>query len=144
MLQEVEKAEVYMPQLEQLGNYNSVLIATRMEGVVYYEYTITLCVKYEEQDYENECKNVDERYVFLTDTREAQGLGIKDEDLFGEANGFKFYIVKSSISGSVTNHGMLVGKNDLEKKIAYLFYYDETLDSINDIGNFAKDNFVLP
>ena len=156
---DVGNAEKFMPDCDQdLGVYQSVQFGFQETFLLIFgSQTITLIASYDETNYEKEKSAALDRFDFLKEPyQEKDGYYIFPVASF-EYRGYSFSIVPDRdyySDGRLGCHSfMMVGYNDAEKKIAYLYFYDPDLDYLSEenaseeekqkrMSELIKDSFV--
>ncbi len=148
-ISEVADAELYMPQLEELGNYKSFLVGRRTNNDIFIDTTetISLIVHYLEEDFEFVVNQLDNKYDFISSALENY------LDYEAEVNNYYFRVDYNSLcemvsypSGEIVLYpkcSLMIGVNRMENKIAYLYYWDIELQEMNDLDKFIEEKFVL-
>ena len=147
-LYEVYNAELYMPRIDSLGNYESIFVGRKTPGDVFFNTndSIALIVQYDFESYDYEFSRIRDSYRFLV---EAQN---NLQDVEAVVDGFNFQIVKGSncFEGSatgdfeLTGHSILIiGYDEINYRIAYLYHYDHSNSFIEDLDKLIKKQYVL-
>lgn len=130
---DVEKyqADLFMPNLAEIGEYNVVEYFSRKDETIFPEYSMQLVVKYDEDIYLKEKERLKTAYTYLDKAQEADGnkdvYTIPVEE-FSYA-GFSFKVATFEDTVYPKNFGM-IGVSDEKFEIAYLWIYAPDLDSI--------------
>ena len=147
-ISEVRDAEQHMPRINDLGNYNSFSIIRRCPGDIFIDTTdsITVIVQYDEQNFIKSRDLIDINYQFVKrgkdyvlDT-EATSKGFRlrvvdDPRFYGNrADGYKPFNA---------NKLLIIGINEEDFKIAYLYHWDHSIDSIEDLDGFIENKYYL-
>ena len=148
-ISEVVDAELYMPQLGELGNYKSFLAGRRTCNDIFIDTTetISLIVQYGKDDFNLAIDQIETRYEFVNSALDNY------EDYEAEVHDYYFRVDLNSLcemvnypSGEtvlVPKCSLIIGINEIENKIAYLYYWDAEMQNMNDLDKFIEDKFVL-
>ena len=141
-------ADQHMPRINDLGNYNSFSIIRRCHGDIFIDTTdsITLIVQYDEQNFSKSKELIDINYQFVK-----RG---KDYVLDVEAvlKGFRLRVVDDprfygnradGYKPLNANKLLIIGINEVDFKIAYLYHWDHSIGSIEDLGEFIENKYYL-
>ena len=136
----VRYAEDYMPSIEQCGNYSSILATYKKKTVVFFEiYTVGLFLSYEEEEYYKQKKSILANCDFFN---------AEDEELASDhdavIDGYNIQLVKQEYPLQTYKMGLLIGMDDSNKKICYLFYYDFDLDELDNLDSYVETYFNMP
>jgi len=147
-ISEVYDADLHMPKINDLGNYNSFSIIRRYPGDIFIDTTdsITLLLQYDEQDFGKAVELIDTNYQFVKHGKDyvldteavLKGfwLRVVDDPLFygSRADGYK---------PLNSNKLLIIGINEADSKIAYLYHWDHAIDSIEDLDEFIESKYYL-
>ena len=146
---EVLDAEDFMPSLDELGNYESILVTRKTPNDIFFSTTdaVALVVQYSEEEYTKEVSRVLTEYKFLTE-------GCKYvTDIEANVKGFVFrvtdetndYFISSTTGEGIITAKMIltIGMDDTNFKIAYLYHWDHSLDYIKNLDKFISKYYVL-
>lgn len=146
---EVHDADQFMPDLKNLGEYESVFVGRKdvlTDVLTIFLFGITksvsLIVNYDDEEYLDQKQKVLAKYEFWEE-------GPKDvPDVEARAKGFDFKVVDGEAFGyddySYGSHILfIVGFDEKDSKIAYLCFYDSERDRIKNLDRFIKKSFVL-
>ena len=138
-LSKVEYSESHMPDLEQCGNYSSMNATYTYECFLFFDvYTVGLFLSYSESEYEAQKNNILSNYEFFKPD---------DENLKSDCNAtvknYNIQLVKAEYEYSTIKMGLLIGTDDSNCKICYLFYYDFDLDVMDDLDTYIENYFYL-
>lgn len=148
-IREVANAELYMPQLDELGNYKSFLAGRRTNNDMFIDTTetISLIVHYCEEDFDFVVSQLEYKYEFISSSLENY------LDYEAEVNNYYFRVDSNSLcemvsypSGEIVFYpkcSLIIGINRIENKIAYLYYWDIEIQEMDDLDKFIEDKFVL-
>ena len=148
-LDEICDAELHMPKLENLGDYNSVLITRKTPNDIFISTTdsIALIVQYDQHNFEIATNSIDAKYDFIEFPLE------NCSDFNANVAGYTFRVDSNSLY-KMTEYpsnrvvygpecSLIIGVNALENKIAYLYYWDIEIHEMNDLDEFIEKKFVL-
>lgn len=135
---DIEKyhATLFMPRLEDVGEYKNVAYFIRKDETVFPEYTMQLVVEYDEDEYLKEKERLKTAYTYLEKAQKADW----NDDVYAipvaefSYAGFSFRVAAFQDTVYPKNFGM-VGVSDEKFAIAYLWVYAQDLDSICEVGN---------
>ena len=133
-LAKVHGAEDGMPKLSELSDYESLKLTYRGNAPLLLDnlQSVALFVRYEGEAFEAALESVNTKYRFL------------ESDIFSdEYQGFKFGMDINTLDESYPEHALIVGINEEEETLAYLYYFDPTLDRIESLYVFVRDNFIF-
>ena len=148
-ISEVADAELYMPQLVELGNYESFLTGRRTNNDIFFDTTetISLIVHYREENFDFAVNQLEYKYEFISSSLENY------LDYEAEVNNFHFRVDCNSLcemvsypSGEIVFYpkcSLIIGINRIENKIAYLYYWDIEIQEMEDLDKFIENKFVL-
>lgn len=148
-LGEVADAELYMPKLEELGDYDSILLTRKTRNDNFFDTTesIALIVQYSPDGFETFIGNINEKYDFINSQMDNY------KDFEAEVEGYHFKVDSNSLLEMIKypsnekefypSCSLLVGINRLENKIAYLYYWDIEIHEMNNLDKFIEEKFVF-
>lgn len=130
---DIEKyqAGVFMPKLDEIGEYKEAEYFARKDESIFPEYSMQLVLKYDEETFLKEKKRLESAYTYLNKPQKIDG----DDSVYTipiEAfsfAGFDFKIAVFEDTQYPKNFGM-VGISDEKCEIAYLWIYAVDLDYI--------------
>ncbi len=139
-LEKVYLSEQYMPKTNELGKYSDVTITYRSEFEVMFETnTAGLYLSYDEANYEKQKNCIISNYKFFSPD---------DDDLKSDCDaavcGYDIHLVRADYKYETYKTGLLIGTNDENRRICYLFYTDTELDILDDLDSFIEDYFYIP
>ena len=146
---EVVDADLYMPKLEALGDYESILVARRTHNDVFIDTTetISLIVQYRKDIFDSMIEQIEEKYKFVNFALDNyQDYEAKVDNYYFKVDSNSLCEMISYPSGEIVFEplrSLIVGVNELENKIAYLYYYDIEIHKMNDLDSFIEEKFVL-
>ncbi len=129
-------ADLFMPLLEDVGEYKEANYFIRKDETVFPEYAMQLVVKYDKDVYLKEKERLKTAYTYLDKAQKADW----DENVYAIPAteffyaGFSFKVATFEDTVYPKNFGM-VGVSDEKFAIAYLWVYAQDLDSICEVGN---------
>ncbi|MGN0383420.1 MAG: hypothetical protein ACI4DS_04045 [Eubacterium sp.] len=134
-----------MPQLSELGDYDDIDFQYYKVKTAFETQSIVLVVEYDANIYEEKKQEIESKYIYLDHTIESDdGSGdmIIPENEF-TMDGFQFKVIDDSYCDSIEypkSFGM-VGTSDDMHRIAYLYFYDPSLDVITGVsaGVYEED-----
>ena len=144
-MSEVRYSSQHMPDIEELGNYEDIVIKTKTttHGLAWNVDTISLMVTYCEETFETELQRVMAEYQFVS------GVEGKLYDFEADVKGNDIRVVKKQQGYSDEyTYGypeafMMIGINEEKNSIVYMFHYDIDLDEINDLDSFIQKYYML-
>ena len=137
-LSKVEYAEDYMPSLEQCGNYSSFFATHKHQSFYLETETVVLFLSYNEDEYNKQKEAILLNYVFYDS--EDKGL---ESDCDAVVDGYNIKLVNRNYPLETYKMGLLIGMDDANKKICYLFYYDFDLDDLDDLDAYVESYFYM-
>ena len=139
-LSKVEYAESYMPGLEQCGNYSSMNATYKHEYLLFFDvYTVGLFLSFDKSEYEIHKNDILSRYKFFTPDDESL-----KSDCDATIKNYNIQLVNDEYEYSTIKMGLLIGMDDTDCKICYLFYYDFELDVMANLDAYIEDFFYFP
>ena len=139
-LSKVEYAESYMPGLEQCGNYSSMNATYKHEYLLFFDvYTVGLFLSFDKSEYEIHKNDILSRYKFFTPDDESL-----KSDCDATIKNYNIQLVNDEYEYSTIKMGLLIGMDDTDCKICYLFYYDFDLDVMDNLDTYIEDFFYFP
>ena len=146
------QANLFMPNLENIGEYKEVEYFKRKDETIFPEYSMQLVVKYDEETFLAEKQRLETAYIYLGEPQKPDWddtvYTIPIEDF--SCAGFNFKIAKFEDTVYPKNFGM-VGVSDENFEIAYLWIYAPDLDyicgtdanEIKEMNEFIEYHFSL-
>lgn len=149
---EAYKASAFMPNLDDIGEYESVEYFSRKDESIFPEYSLQLVVRYDEENYLAEKEKLNTAYTYLEEPQKPDF----DDTVYSmpttrfETLKFNFRIAVFEDTVYPRNFGM-VGTSDETFEIAYLWMYAPDLDYIcktdanetKAMGEFIRNYFSL-
>ena len=136
----VPYAEDYMPTEEQLGDYSSLQMTYRHRWLLIFDNdAMGLFVSYQEEAYDAQKEEILSGYPFASGED-----GESASDAEATVGGYHIRLVQQDYPLETYKMGLLIGLDDENQKICYLFYYDPDLDVLHDLESYVKENFYLP
>lgn len=132
-LDDIEKyqASLFMPNLEDIGEYKEAKYYTRKDETIFSEYSMQLVVKYDEETFLKEKERLESAYTYLDGSQKPEWddtvYTIPIEDFSNAGFNFKIAIFEDTVYPK--NFG-IVGVSDEKYEIAYLWIYAPDLDYI--------------
>jgi len=134
---DIEKyqADLFMPDLEDIGEYKDVEYFIRKDENIFPEYSMQLVVKYDEESFSKEKERLESAYTYIDEPQKPDW----NDDVYTipieefSAAGFNFKIAIFDDTDYPQNFGM-VGVSDEKFEIAYLWIYAPDLDYICEIN----------
>ena len=153
-LQDIEKyqASLFMPNLEDIGEYKEAKYYTRKDETIFSEYSMQLVVKYDEGIFLKEKERLESAYTYLDEPQKPEWddtvYTIPIEDFSSAGFNFKIAIFEDTVYPK--NFG-IVGVSDEKYEIAYLWIYAPDLDyicetdknEIKEMNEFIEYHFSL-
>lgn len=125
------QAGLFMPDLENIGDYKEIEYFSRKDNGIFPEYSMQLVVKYEEEAFLKEKERLENAYTYLNEPQKNQwndtNYTVPLEEF--SAVGFDFRIVVLEDTVYPKNFG-IIGISDEKYEIAYLWLYCPDLDYI--------------
>ena len=138
-LSKVEYAENYMPNADACGNYSSLTATYKHEFLLFFEvHTVGLFLSYNENEYASQKNHIITNYEFFT----PDDVSL-ESDCDATVGNYNIRLVNYEYKYSTTQMGLLIGMDDTNHKICYLFYYDFDLDVMDNLDAYIKDYFYL-
>ncbi len=143
-LNEVKYANNHMPALADLANYEEISINRKTKKYLLWKRdSISLKVSYNEAAFEEAVKSIQSKYSFVTKDIEDM------DDYSASIEGYSIGIV--SKKETYESHDfydypkgfLMIGVNENNNSILYLFHYDFDLDEIDNLDSFIKKNYLL-
>ncbi|MGM9972981.1 MAG: hypothetical protein ACI33K_02925 [Clostridiaceae bacterium] len=144
-------AKEFMPSIENLPKYKAISYNFNSNSKIFLKSeAITLVVQYDGETYEKEKERLTKAYKFLEEKAASDPEEIRyyvPEHEFSISN-FDFKVADNNHNYKADypkSFGM-VGTSDMKRSIAYLYFYDSDLDSIEDdteepMASFVKEYF---
>ncbi len=129
------QADLFMPNLEDIGEYIDVEYFIRKDETIFPEYSMQLVVKYDEEIYLKEKERLETAYTYLEEPQKPDW----DDDVYTipieefSSGKFNFKIAMFEDTVYPKNFGM-VGVSDEKFEIVYLWIYAQDLDYICETG----------
>ena len=143
------KSDEFLPKIEDLPKYEDIF-HQYVETQVLFFMTESRClvVKYDEETYQKEKSKLGDKYVFLDRKIGTDGNYTMPQPRFSIGS-YDFRVVKTynGIKSEFPKYFGMIGTSDDEKRIAYLYYYDQDLDYISEeddkstMAEFVKNYF---
>lgn len=138
-LEKVPYANEFIPDYRiDIGNYSQVQFGYKKTSTFFQSEGITLIASYDEVTYVSEKQKSLEKYYFLEEPVVRGENYIFPVTTF-EYEGYTFKIAPKRdywTSGTLTCKSfMMLGHNDLESKIAYLYFYDIDIDYLASVSD---------
>ena len=127
--------------LEELGNYDSYELNSRKRiQIVFESHGMTLVGEYSEENYEKQKQSIIDNYDFISKSDEFLFKYELDENSAFEFDNNKWHFVILKESDEVyyiPEYFRMVAFNDMDKKIAFLYYSDQDMDCFGDNNDEA-------
>lgn len=148
-ISEVADAELYMPKLDELGNYESFIVGRRTSNDIFIDTTetISLIVRYFEDDFDIVVNQIEHKYEFISSSLDNY------PDYEAEVDNYYFRVDRNSLCEMVSypsdeivlypKCSLIVGVNRAENTIAYLYYWDIEMNEMSNLDKFIEEKFVL-
>lgn len=146
------KAKDIMPDLEDLPEYENIEYKyTEKPMLIFKSHSVALIVSYDDDTFESEKEKLGEQYTFLD--KKISSYADKSKYFIPEyefsVQSYTFRVIdKEGISNTeFPKYFGMIGVSEEKKSIAYLYFYDEDLDYIEDeneknpMANFVKEYF---
>ncbi|MBQ8605928.1 MAG: hypothetical protein IJ408_04255 [Clostridia bacterium] len=156
---DVHRALEYMPTLNELGDYTKITATrnTTNNFVIFADtVTIALFLEYDEDAYNKQLEYINENYSFFEESPDLNYL-----DIDAKVNGYDIktvidetalqYIDPYSYSygkddtwyHDVVQTALMIGFNDVDNKICYLYRSNTSLDVLDDLESHIKECFYM-
>ena len=144
VIDDVHSANNHIPNVEQLGDYESVELAYKETKYLLWKVdALTLTVRYGKVEFEEALKQIDLNYSFLKETKEYL------LDYCAIIDGYEIKVVNKTermdddYSYCYPKCFMMIAFNQKEKSIVYMYHYDIDLDEIKDLDEFIEKYYAL-
>ncbi|MBR2024010.1 MAG: hypothetical protein IJ996_05815 [Clostridia bacterium] len=146
-VEEVSDAKFHMPQLTDLGEYESIVITRHKPRDMFFNTTdsVALFVTYSAEQFDGAMTGIQQNYEYLTETDETM------QDIYAEINGYHISVVKKEINWKFDTgryvyayNFLMIGYNEDAKSIVYMFHYDHALGFITDLDKFIREGYYFP
>lgn len=143
-LSEVKYADKHMPSIAALDDYEEISINRKTKKYLLWKRdSISLKVSYDDESFAEAIKKINAKYSFVAEKKENL------HDCSASINGYRIRIVeKQETHSSYTFYDypkgfLMVGINENNNSVIYLFHYDFDLDEIKDLDDFIDKNYLL-
>ena len=123
------QAGMFMPALENIGEYQSVEYRCRKDHGLFPAFSMQLVVKYGEDVFTAEKERLESAYTYLDDAVKYEDGDYRIPIAEFTCNGMDFKITKFEDTNYPKNFGM-VGISNEKMEIAYLWFYSQDQDYI--------------
>lgn len=123
------QAGLFIPDLESIGECQSVEYFCRKDIGLFPAYSMQLVVKYDEDVFTAEKERLESAYTYLDEVIKLEDRSYRIPIVEFPCAGFDFKIAKFEDTDYPKNFGM-VGVSDEKQEIAYLWFYSQDLDII--------------
>ncbi len=140
-LNKVYSSADYMPTVENMGNYSDIKITHKNNfGYIMFDFhTVGAFLSYDDEEYKKQLNYISENYTFYDESPD-----INCPDYYAEVDNYDIRMVKDAYSlDEVYKNCLLIGTNDDENKICYMFYYDFELDIMPDLDSYIEESFYI-
>ena len=138
-LSKVEYAASYMPDIAACGDPSSMTATYQHDYLLFFDkYSVGLFLAYTEDEYEAQKQAILSSYTFF----DAEDEVASDRD--AAVGGFDLRLVDAEYPLSTVKTGLLIGTNDADCEICYLFYYDFDLDVLDDLDAYVSNHIDIP
>lgn len=137
-LAKVRYAEDYMPGEDHCGHYSSIHATYKRTILMFETYTVGLFLSYDEAEYQKQIEVIQSNYVFFN-TEEDELRSDHDATV----DRYNIQLVKNEYPLETYKMGLLIGMDDTNQKICYLYYYDFDLDELDNLDEYIKSNFYM-
>lgn len=139
-LAKAPSADLHMPKVNELGTYSDIQL-THMRNIiaVFQTDTVGLFLSYDADNYKRQKEYILENYVFYLP--DDAGL---ESDCDASVDGYDVKLVETSYDLPTYKMGLLIGMNDSNYQICYLYYYDFDLDILDDLDGYITSFFDIP
>ncbi len=146
-LKDVRGAEAQMPSVQELGDYVSIYATQQTTPQFLFSKTdsVALIVQYAKEDYINAKQAINESYTFVDQASKELG------DYKASVAGYNIRVVKKDevwndaqmICYDYPSCFLMIGHNDAEYKIIYMYHYDFELDNIDNLDKYIKQCYLI-
>ena len=148
-ISEVTGAELYMPKLDDLGDYESILIGRRTNNDIFIDTTetVSLVLRYAEVNFDVVVNQIEGKYEFINSPLDNY------QDYEATVSNYSFRVDYNSLYEMVSypsgesvlepKCSLIIGINRVENKIAYLYYWDIEIQEMDDLDKFILEKFVV-
>ena len=148
VISEVYDAELYMPRLDELGNYKTIRVTRKTPNGIFFGTTdsVSLIVEYEKTEFDLEYARVLSKYKFVQSANEYV------MDIEANVGGYNILIVDDPDFYTEFTHGetaltgyklLMIGVDTENSKIAYLYHWDDSCGSIKNLDDFVENKYVI-
>ncbi len=137
-LDKVEYAGDFMPTEAEWGNYSSMRSTYKHTAMFFDTYTVGLFLTYTEDEYIKQKEKVLSEYSFFNEGDE--GL---ESDCNADVGGYSIQLTRQDYPYNTYKIGLLIGTDDEEGKICYLFYNDFDLDVLDNLDTYIRKYFYI-
>lgn len=140
-LEKVAGAADFMPSLSAVGEYSSFTATYKHSrtALMYELDTVGLFLSYEDEEaFLDAVEDLSYEHLFYEKHPDEQKT-----DFEAEVNGYSIKMVKEEYELEVYKSAYLIGVNEKEQKICYLFYYDFDMDVLEDLDSYIDEHFYL-
>lgn len=142
-LAKVTYSKDHMPSVESLGAYTDLQITYKYTQdfaiiVLFETHSVGVFVSYDEDGFGEQTEYISKNYSFFESNPDENGT-----DHFATIAGYEITMVDAEYEFEIYKSCLLIGVNETEKKICYLFYYDFDRDSLTDLDGYIKETFCL-
>lgn len=139
-LSQVVYSQEYMPSIDQCGEYINVSATYKRLSMFLFETnTVGLFVTYDDTEYQKQIERISSQYSFYLVDDEAL-----ESDCDAVVGDYSIRLVKAEYDLPTYKTGLLIGTDDKNCRICYLYYYDFDLDVLDDLEEFINDSFRIP
>ncbi len=139
-LGKVHLSEQHMPTLEEVGEYSDIEITYNFDFVLMFETnTVGLFLSYDEAEYAVQKNRISSNYEFFSPDDEDL-----ESDCDASVNGYDINLVRADYEYDTYKTGLLIGTDDENCRICYLFYLDTDLDVLDDLDSYIEEHFYIP
>lgn len=159
----VSLANYWMPKLEEVGEFEEFLVTLRLSNDIFEDMTdsIGLFLKYDETNYKKEKAEIESAYHLLNNESQLpDNYNIPESDMTlydyletikdfdAEINGYYIQVVYRDLT-EVKYYEYwlnleLIGFNEKEQKICYLYHYNGGTVKIKNLDEFIVDRYNFP
>lgn len=139
-LSEVAYSKDYMPSIGQCGEYVTATATYKRRTVLLFDTrTVGLFVTYDDAEYQKQIEKISSEYAFFSADDEAL-----QSDCHAVVGEFSIRLVKTEYDLPTYKMGLLIGMDNANNGICYLYYYDFDLDVLDDLEEYIFDSFRIP
>ncbi len=145
LLDKVDFSDLYMPNLKDIGIYKEIKIYYKVTKKIFWNdvKSLSLIVNYSTEQYYVNKNKILEQYSFINQEK------AELKDYKADVNGFHIQVVEDEqgISDDYTTFYckrlFMIGFDDVNYQIIYLYHYDFDIDYIEDLDDYIKKYYKI-